>query len=153
MKPTLPFLRVSTTGLLFLLLGSLLFAANIFAMTFKWKLALIKSVIAAVKAPLETCGGETMKNGFSVFLAAFIALGASWCGFVLAPELQLGRQKQTTVLNSSDIYPNQRPGDATLGLQVYRANGCAACHTEQIQQSGVACEVCVDGRWKKSDRQ
>jgi cytochrome c oxidase cbb3-type subunit 1 len=49
----LPFLRVSTTGLLFLLLGSLLFAANIFAITLKWKLALLKSVIAAVKAPLE----------------------------------------------------------------------------------------------------
>src|SRR5208283_3429226 len=51
---SLPFLRVSTTGLLLLLLGSLLFAANIFAATFKWKLALLKTVIAAVKAPLET---------------------------------------------------------------------------------------------------
>jgi hypothetical protein len=82
-----------------------------------------------------------MKSGFSVFLAAFVALGASWFGFVLAPILQLGTAKQTTVLNSSDIYPNQRPGDATLGLQVYRANGCVACHTEQIQQDGVACDV------------
>ncbi len=54
LESSLPFLRVSTTGLLFLLLGSFLFAANIFAMTFKWKLALIKSVIAAVKAPMET---------------------------------------------------------------------------------------------------
>ena len=87
-------MRVSTIGLLLLLLGSLLFAANIFAMTFKWKLALLKSVIAAVKAPLETCGGEAMKNGFSVFLAAFIALGASWCGFVLAPVLQLGTENK-----------------------------------------------------------
>jgi cytochrome c oxidase cbb3-type subunit II len=82
-----------------------------------------------------------MKTGFNVFLAAFIALGASWCGLVLAPIAQLGTAKQTTVLNSSDIYPNQRPGDATLGLQVYRASGCAACHTEQIQQSGFACDV------------
>jgi cytochrome c oxidase cbb3-type subunit 1 len=54
LESALPFLRVSTLGLLFLLLGSLLFAANIFVMTFKWKLALIKSVIAAVTAPLET---------------------------------------------------------------------------------------------------
>jgi hypothetical protein len=53
LQSSLPFLRVSTTGLLFLLLGSLLFAANIFAMTFKWKLALLKSAIAAIKAPLE----------------------------------------------------------------------------------------------------
>jgi cytochrome c oxidase cbb3-type subunit 1 len=52
-QATLPFLRASTLGLLLLLLGSLLFAANIFVMTFKWKLALIKSVIAYIKSPLE----------------------------------------------------------------------------------------------------
>jgi cytochrome c oxidase cbb3-type subunit 1 len=48
------FLRAGTTGLLLILLGSLLFAANIFAMTFKWKLALLKSVIAFIKSPLKT---------------------------------------------------------------------------------------------------
>jgi cbb3-type cytochrome oxidase cytochrome c subunit len=82
-----------------------------------------------------------VKTGFRVFLASFVALGLSWCGFVVGPILQLGTQKQTTVLNSSEIYPEQRPGDATLGLQVYRANGCAACHTEQIQQTGMACDI------------
>jgi cytochrome c oxidase cbb3-type subunit 1 len=46
------FLRVGTTGLLFLLFGGLLFAVNIFSMTLKWKLALLKSLLAAVKAPL-----------------------------------------------------------------------------------------------------
>jgi cbb3-type cytochrome oxidase cytochrome c subunit len=89
-----------------------------------------------------------MKNGFSVFVAAFIALGASWCGFVLAPVLQLGTAKQTSVLMSGDTYPVQRIGNATLGLQVYRANGCAACHTEQIQQSGVVFDVVVTGAGK-----
>ncbi|HTR41319.1 MAG TPA: hypothetical protein VMH87_06850, partial [Pseudomonadales bacterium] len=69
-----------------------------------------------------------MKTSFRVFIVAFVTLGLSWCGLVLAPVLQLGTQGQTSVLNSSEIYPNQRPGDATLGLQVYRANGCAACH-------------------------
>jgi cytochrome c oxidase cbb3-type subunit 1 len=48
------FLRAGTTGLFVLLLGSLLFAANIFVMTIKWKLALFKSVIAYIKSPLET---------------------------------------------------------------------------------------------------
>jgi cytochrome c oxidase cbb3-type subunit 1 len=53
MQATLPFLRASTLGLLLLLLGSVLFAANIFVMTFKWKLALAKTVIAFIKSPLE----------------------------------------------------------------------------------------------------
>jgi cbb3-type cytochrome oxidase subunit 1 len=46
-------LRISSTGLALLILGSLLFFANIFVMAWRWKLALIKTVIAAVKAPLE----------------------------------------------------------------------------------------------------
>jgi cytochrome c oxidase cbb3-type subunit II len=87
-----------------------------------------------------------MKSGFSVFVAAIIGLGFSWIGFVLAPVLQLGTQGQTSVLNSSEVYPNQRPGDAALGLQVYRAYGCAACHTTQVGQNGFACDVVLSGK-------
>jgi cbb3-type cytochrome c oxidase subunit II len=86
-----------------------------------------------------------MKTGISVFLAVFVALGASWCGLVFAPTLQLGGAKQAVVLQSAGFWPLQRTGDATLGLQVYRANGCAACHTEQVRQTGVACEVNLTG--------
>jgi len=89
-----------------------------------------------------------MKNGFSVFVAAFVALGLSWCGFVLGSVEQLGTAKQEDVLNSSDNYPLQPTGAATLGLQVYRANGCAACHTEQVQQDGVVCEVVLTAAGK-----
>ncbi|MGH7951343.1 MAG: cbb3-type cytochrome c oxidase subunit II [Limisphaerales bacterium] len=89
-----------------------------------------------------------MKNGFPIFLGAFVVLGASWCGFVLAPALQLGVQKQTTILNSPEIYPVGRPGEANQGLQIYRANGCAACHTTQIQQSGMTCNVVLTSAGK-----
>ena len=89
-----------------------------------------------------------MKNGFGVFLISLVVLGGSWCGFVLAPVSQLGADKQTTILNSSDLYPIGRPGEANQGLQVYRANGCAACHTEQVQQSGVACDVVLTSAGK-----
>jgi cbb3-type cytochrome oxidase cytochrome c subunit len=91
-----------------------------------------------------------MKNGFSVFIAAFIALGLSWCGFVLGSAKQLGTAKQAAVLNSSDTYPIQPTGDATLGLQVYRANGCAACHTEQVRQDNVVCDVVLTGAGKRN---
>ena len=60
---------------------------------------------------------------------------------MLGPVHQLGGLGQSTILNSADTYPIQRTGDATLGLQVYRANGCAACHTEQVRQTGIACNV------------
>lgn len=84
-----------------------------------------------------------MKTGFSVFLAAFVALGASWYGFVYAPLKQLAEARETKVLQTGDQWPQQRTGEATLGLQVYRANGCAACHTEQIRQTGAANEISI----------
>jgi len=51
-EAVLPFLRVSTMGLLFLLLANLLFALNIFAMIMAWKWSLAKSVFAFVISPL-----------------------------------------------------------------------------------------------------
>lgn len=94
-----------------------------------------------------------MKTGFSVFLASFVALGASWFGLVYGPIKQLGGETQTVILQSPDNWPEQRTGDATLGLQVYRANGCAACHTEQIRQTGVANEISLTslGVYKPAD--
>ncbi len=94
-----------------------------------------------------------MKNGFAVFFAVIVALGGSWLGFVVAPAIQLGKEKQAIILNSTDTWPLQRTGEATLGLQVYRANGCAACHTEQIRQDGVAAEVTLTslGKSKPDD--
>jgi len=52
-KAMLMFLRVSTTGLLFILLANLLFALNIFVMILAWKWSLVKSVFAFVISPLN----------------------------------------------------------------------------------------------------
>lgn len=89
-----------------------------------------------------------MKTSFPIFLAVFVALGASFGGFVVGGISQLGTEKQTTVLNSTDIYPTQRPGAAALGLQVYRASGCAVCHTTQVRQDGVTCDLVLVGAGK-----
>ena len=50
----LKFLRLSTTGQLLILLGALCLLLNILVMTLQWKLGLVKTVIAAVTAPLKT---------------------------------------------------------------------------------------------------
>jgi len=51
------FIRVSSTGQLLLLLGAGLFAVHLLAMIAKWKLTLVKSLLAKIKAPLS--GTET----------------------------------------------------------------------------------------------
>ena len=61
-----------------------------------------------------------MKSGALVFLVAFMALAASWGGFVLAPQVQLSRSVQTNALGSSDLYPLGRPGLAVGGGQLQR---------------------------------
>jgi cytochrome c oxidase cbb3-type subunit I len=53
MQTTLPFLRVSTMGLLFMLLANLLFALNIFAMIGAWKWSLGKTVFTFAISPLK----------------------------------------------------------------------------------------------------
>ena len=83
-----------------------------------------------------------MNYGPLVFLGAFFALASSWCGFVLAPQLQVGRLQQTNTIESvATTYPVARPGLAAQGLAVYRANGCAYCHSQQVGQTGTVVEV------------
>jgi len=82
-----------------------------------------------------------MKSGALIFLAAFLALAGSWGGFVLAPQIQLGFNVQTNVVGTGELYPQARPGLAKQGLEVYRANGCVYCHSQQVGQDGTLCEI------------
>ncbi len=82
-----------------------------------------------------------MKYGPLIFLAAFFALAGSWCVLVLAPQLQLGGDTQTNAVGTVELYPLARPGLARQGLEVYRANGCVYCHTQQVGQDGTDCEL------------
>jgi len=78
-----------------------------------------------------------------IFLAAFFALATSWFGMVLGPQLQVGRLQQTNTVPDGVTYPVSRPGLARQGLDVYRANGCASCHSEQVRQTGTVCDIVV----------
>jgi len=85
-----------------------------------------------------------VKFGATVFLVAFVALSASWGGFVLAPQLQLGRAPQEKATGSENLYPLARPGLAKQGAEVYRSLGCVYCHSQQVGQDGVNCEVVLN---------
>ena len=84
-----------------------------------------------------------MNYGSLFFLAGFLALASSWCGLVLVPQLQVGRQGIVTTADGA-LYPPRRPGLAEQGSQVYRANGCVACHSQQVRQSGTVFDVVLD---------
>jgi cytochrome c oxidase cbb3-type subunit 2 len=82
-----------------------------------------------------------MNYGPLLFLAAFFALAGSWFGFVLTPQAQIGQLQPANMLGAPTLYPQSRPGLARQGLEVYRANGCADCHTQQVRQSATVCDV------------
>ncbi|HXS69835.1 MAG TPA: cbb3-type cytochrome c oxidase subunit II [Candidatus Polarisedimenticolia bacterium] len=92
-----------------------------------------------------------MKYGPYVFLAAFFALALSWCGFVVTPQVQLGRAVQeTNSVEKAELYPQERSGQARQGLEVYRANGCAYCHSQQVGQQGTLVNVVLKDAGKKT---
>jgi len=76
-----------------------------------------------------------------IFLAAFFALATSWFGFVLTPQMQVGHLQQTNTIPDGVTYPVSRPGLAKEGIDVYRANGCAYCHSQQVGQTATVCDV------------
>jgi len=79
--------------------------------------------------------------GALVFLAGFVALSSSWLGLVLVPQLQVGRQQLATNAVNGTLYPPRRPGLAEQGAEVYRANGCVSCHSQQVRQNGTVFDI------------
>ena len=82
-----------------------------------------------------------MRSAATIFLAAFIALSASWAGFVFAPQVTLGREKQAKASGVDGLYPIARPGDAAQGALVYRSLGCVYCHSQSVVQQGTLVEL------------
>jgi cbb3-type cytochrome oxidase cytochrome c subunit len=84
-----------------------------------------------------------MNYGPVIFLFAFFAVATSWFGMVLTPYVQLGQMQTTNTVPDKATYPLARAGFAREGLEVYRANGCAYCHSQQQRQTGVICDIGV----------
>jgi cytochrome c oxidase cbb3-type subunit II len=78
-----------------------------------------------------------MNNGPLLFLGLFAAMACSWIGFVMEPQVQIGNLPQTNTVVVGDASPQTYPlapsGDAHQGAEIYRANGCAACHTQMVR--------------------
>lgn len=77
-----------------------------------------------------------MNHGALLFLGVFLSVFVSWVGLVVAPHFQFGRQELVTLRGTGATYPPARSGEALQGAEIYRANGCNACHTQQVRPSG-----------------
>lgn len=55
--------------------------------------------------------------------------------------MQIGRAQPVVLETTGATYPSPRTGVAQQGAEIYRAQGCVECHSQQVRQSGVNFEV------------
>lgn len=82
-----------------------------------------------------------MNNGLLLFFGIFLSLGGSFWAFLLAPQVQIGRAQPVVLETTGATYPSPRTGVAQQGAEIYRAQGCVECHSQQVRQTGVNFEV------------
>lgn len=74
-----------------------------------------------------------MKGLQPLFLGIFGIFAFSWLGMTVVPNLQIGSLNPQTDEEGTDIYPAPPSGMALRGAQVYAANGCVYCHSQQVR--------------------
>ena len=80
-----------------------------------------------------------MNHGPLIFLGVLASFVASWWGLIFAPQLQIGSQQSAQT--DSGLYPSRRAGVAQQGHEVYVAQGCVQCHSQQVRQEGYTFNV------------
>jgi cbb3-type cytochrome oxidase cytochrome c subunit len=86
-----------------------------------------------------------MNRVLVIFIGAFGAFGLSAFLLLVNPQMQVGQQTFAPVLNSTETYPREMSGVARQGADIYRANGCAYCHSQQVRQSGIRFDGVLTG--------
>jgi cytochrome c oxidase cbb3-type subunit 2 len=74
-----------------------------------------------------------MSHGPLLFLGILCCVVASWLGLVVGPHFQFGAQEMAVIEETGESYPGARNGLALQGAEIYRANGCQYCHTQQVR--------------------
>jgi len=74
-----------------------------------------------------------MKGLQPIFLGIFGIFAFSWFGMTVVPNLQIGSLNPQTDEEGTDIYPMPPSGMVLRGAQIYAANGCVYCHSQQVR--------------------
>ena len=86
-----------------------------------------------------------MKGLVPLFLGIFGTFAFSWAGLTLIPNYQIGHLDPQMDEEGNDPYPAPKSGMADRGRQVYAANGCVYCHSQQVRADYAATDI--DRKW------
>ncbi len=76
-----------------------------------------------------------MNHGPLIFLGLLASVVLSWACVVMVPQFQIGDATMVRIEETGQDYPQARSGLARRGAEVYRANGCQYCHTQQVREA------------------
>lgn len=76
-----------------------------------------------------------------LFFGIFVTFGSAWLGLVLYPYLFLGRMLPVTEEETGEVVPPPLSGLAEAGMQVYAANGCIYCHSQQVRPAYLSTDI------------
>src|SRR5688572_10416423 len=98
---------------------------------------------ADIFEPAGRGGGEGphMKGIAPLFLGIFATFAFSWVGLALIPNYQIGHLDPQSDEEGTDIYPVPKSGMAERGRQIYAANGCVYCHSQQVRADYAASDI------------
>jgi len=74
-----------------------------------------------------------LKGLVPLFIGLFGTFAFSWVGLTVIPNWQIGALNPQTDEEGTDAYPTPKSGMADRGRQIYAANGCIYCHSQQIR--------------------
>jgi len=76
-----------------------------------------------------------------LFFGIFLTFASSWLGLVVYPYLNLGRLLPFVDEETGDVLPPPISGLAEAGMQVYAANGCLYCHSQQVRPAYLSTDI------------
>ena len=82
-----------------------------------------------------------MKRSTSIYLGLLTLFLASWVVMVLIPYVQAGRLSPDIDPDTKDQSPTAYSGLAEQGRQVYAANGCVYCHSQQVRSRADSADI------------
>src|SRR5205814_3406666 len=82
-----------------------------------------------------------MKGLAPLSLGIFGTFAFSWIGLTVIPTWQIGHLNPESDEEGTDIYPRPESGMFQRGAQVYAANGCIYCHTQQVRADYIADDI------------
>lgn len=82
-----------------------------------------------------------MKEFPTLFGGIFATFALSFLGLAMVPQLQIGNLEPFVDEDAGDYYPINPGGQAEQGRQVYIANGCVACHSQQVRDDHMGADL------------